>query len=147
MAASTVPAVLDALVAGFTSALPGVQVVDGQPITTDGDVVCVGFSGLAGEPAVESTRTREQLAVEPERESYDITCLASSWDGGTDAKAVRDRAYQLLDAVASWLAADRTLGGLVLSTRLSAESLIQEQTDQGAAATVRFTVHVDAFTR
>lgn len=147
MAASTVPAVLDVLVAGFTSALPGVQVVDGQPITTDGDVVCVGFSGLAGEPAVESTRTREQLAVEPERESYDITCLASSWDGGTDARVVRDRAYELLDAVASWVAADRTLGGLVLSTRLSAESLIQEQTDQGAAATVRFTVHVDAFTR
>ncbi|MFD0902335.1 hypothetical protein [Actinomadura sediminis] len=147
MAASTVPAALDALVGGLRTTLPDVQVVDGPPLTTNPDVICVGFSGVPGEPAVESTRTREQLAREPDRESYDIACLASSWSGATDPKPVRDRAYELLDAVAARLGADPTLGGAVMSTRVSAESLIPEQTDQGAVATVTFTVHVDAFAR
>lgn len=143
MSVSTAPAVLDALVAGLTTAVPDVQVTDGQPIVTADDVICVGFGG-EGEPAVESTRTREQLTLEPDRESYDITCLASSWTGATAVRPVRARAYELLEAVAAYLLANPRVGG-VLSARLSAERLIQEQTENGAAATVQFTVHVDAF--
>lgn len=147
MSVSTVPAALDALVTGLTAALPDVQVVDGQPVTTEGDVICIGFGGVDGEPGVESTRTREQLAREPDRERYDITCLASSWSGDTDAKAVRDGAYDLLASVRDYLAVNPTLGGAAMQTRLSTESLTQSQTQEGALADIRFVVHVDAFAR
>jgi len=147
MTVSTVPGVLDALVALWGQALPGVQVADGEPVNVADDVLVVGFTGVPDEPAVTSTRTREQMAAQPDRESYDITCLASSWSGTTEFKPVRVRAYELLSAAAGALAADPSLGGLVLQTRLSTEDVIQSQTDKGAVVTVRFTVHVDAFTR
>lgn len=144
---STVPGVLDALVALWGQALPDVQVADGEPVAVADDVIVVAFTGVPDEPAVTSTRTREQLAAQPDRESYDVTCLASSWSGVTEFKPVRDRAYELLGSAAAALAADPTLGGRVMQARLSTEDLIQSQTDKGAVVTVRFNVHVDAFTR
>jgi hypothetical protein len=145
---STIPACLDALVGAVQSALPGVQVIDGQPaIEVEGDVVCIGFTGQPGEAAVTSTLTREVYARSPDREQYDIACLASSWRGDVNPKVVRDRAFELLDAVSGVLAADQTLGGTVLRARLSAEMVGQEQTSEGAVCTVGFTVHCDAFTR
>jgi hypothetical protein len=147
-AVSTVPACLDALVGAVRVALPGVQVIDGQPTTeVERDVVCIGFTGQPGEAAVTSTLTREVYARSPDREQYDISCLASSWRGDVDPKAVRDRSFELLDAVAEVLAADQTLGGAVLRARLSADVIGQEQTTEGAVCTVGFTIHTDAFTR
>ncbi|MBX6382164.1 MAG: hypothetical protein IRZ07_04190 [Microbispora sp.] len=122
--------------------------VDGQPLDTDPDIVCIGFTGEPGEAAVEATRSRQQGATDPDRESYDITCLASSWQGHqSDPKTVRDRAYELVDRVAGELAADQTLGGVVMTARVSTEAFAQEQTSRGAVATVRFVVHIEAFTR
>lgn len=143
---STVPAVLDALAARWAAALPDVQVSDGQPVATENDLIAVGFNEVPGEPAVNSTRTREQLAAEPDRESYDVSCIASTFDGGTEFKPIRDRVYELVNAAATDLAEDDSLGGLVMQARVTADDLIQEQTEAGAVATVRFTVHVDAFT-
>jgi hypothetical protein len=145
---STVPACLDALVQAVRAALPGVQVIDGQPTTeVESDVVCIGFTGQPGEAAVTSTLTREVYARSPDREQYDISCLASSWRGEVDPKAVRDRAFELVDAVTGTLADDQTLDGTVLRARLSADVIGQEQTTKGAVCTVGFTVHADAFTR
>lgn len=144
---STVPAVLDALVARWAAALPDVQVSDGQPVVTQDDLIAVGFHDVPGEPAVNSTRTREQLASMPDRESYDVSCIASTFTGGTEFKPIRDRVYELVDAAATVLVEDRTLGGVVMLAQLTSDDLIQEQTEQGAVATVRFVVHVDAFTR
>lgn len=145
---STVPAVLDALVQRWTLALPGVQVSDGQPLDLAADMVLVGFAGEAGELAVTSTRSRQQMSSAPDREQYEITCLVSSWKGRVrDAKAVRDRAYELIDAMADDLAAAPTLDGLVMRARLSTESFTQYQTTDGATAVVQVTVAVDAFTR
>ena len=143
---STVPAVLDALAARWTAALPDVQVSDGQPVSTDHDLIVVGFHDVPGEPSVTSTRTREQLAAQPDRESYDVSCIASTFTGGTEFKPIRDRVYELVNAAATDLAEDDSLGGLVMQARVTADDLIQEQTEAGAVATVRFTVHVDAFT-
>jgi hypothetical protein len=147
MAVSTVPAVLDELVRLVRLALPGVEVIDGQPVRdTENDMVMVGFTGIPYEAAVESTLTREQMSATPDREQYDVTSLASSWPGGdVDPKPARDRAYVLVDAVASELARDQTLGGRVMSARVSTQGLAQGQSDRGAAATVRFVIHVDAF--
>lgn len=144
---STIPDVIDALVALVQAQVPDVQVVDGQPVTSETDIVCIGFTGEPGEPAVESTRSLEQLTMEPDLESYAITCVASSLRGDTDAKAVRDRAYEIVNSVASAIAADQTLGGMAGYARLSTESLTQQQTSKGAEALVQFVVSVDAFTR
>lgn len=142
----TLPVVIDALVALWSQALPGVQVVDGQPLDVEPDIVCVAFTGTPGEPAATSTRTRDQVATEPDHESYEITCLASSLRGETDAKQVRDRAYELVDALAGLLADDPTLGGVAARAELTADSFAQDQTPEGAAATVQFVVTVDAWT-
>lgn len=149
MSVSTVPAVLDELVARTRLVLPEVQVLDGGPHRdTEPDVVCIGFRVPAGAAAVEDTRTREQLAASPDRERYEITCLASSWRGSEhDAKAVRDRVYEMLDVIAAELERDQRLGGLVNRARLSTVAFAPEQTTKGAVATVSFVVDVDAFSR
>lgn len=148
MTVSTVPGVLDELVRAVTLALPEVQVIDGQPVRdTERDMVMLGFTGIPYEPAVEITSTREQLTAKPIREQYDITCLASAWPGGnTEAKPARDRAYELVDAIVDEISRDKTLGKRVMSARVSTAALSQGQTDRGAAATVRFVIHIDAFT-
>lgn len=146
-ATSTVPAVLDALVQRLGAALPGVQVGDGQPLDVADDVVLVAFTGEPGEASVTSTRTREQMAADPDREQYEVICMVSSWRGAErDAKTVRDRTYELIDVMASELAGDQTLGGLVMSARLRSEALTQYQTHDGATAVARVVVAVDAFT-
>jgi hypothetical protein len=142
---STIPAVLDYLVAGIQARLPDLQVVDGQPIVTEDDVICVGFTGTPGEAAVVNTLTQHGQARDPQQEAYEITSLASAFDGGTDAKAVRDRCFVLLGEVAAFLASDPRLGGLVMQVRLSTGALAPEQTSKGAVATVQFVIAVDAF--
>lgn len=145
--ASTIPAVLDALLASWAVALPGVQVVDGQPLTVEPDIVCVGFTGLPGERSVEATEDRGQLATGADRERYDVYCLASSLKGETDARAVRVRAFELVEAIRADLQRDPRLGGLVMSARLAVLGLEAEQTKDGATASLLFTVRIDAFAR
>jgi hypothetical protein len=142
---STIPAVLDYLIAGLKAQLPDLQIEDGQPITTDDDLICVGFTGTPGEAAIVNTLSEQGRPRDPDREAYEITSLASAFDGGTDAKAVRDRAFALVGEVAAFLNADPMLGGLVMRARLSTEALAPEQTSKGAVATVQFVIAVDAY--
>lgn len=146
---STVPAVLDDLVTRTRLALPDVQVIDGPPVEVlEGDVIFIGFTGVPGEPAVTDARTTRQYAPSPQRESYDVACLLSSWPGGdTDMKAARDGAYALLDAMTAMLAEAPLLGGLVKRARITVDSLIAEQPTNGAVATLAVTIHIDADTR
>lgn len=145
---STIPDVIDALVRIFSVALPDAQVSDGQPLDIAGDVVCVGFNGTPGAVAVTSSRTRERLSADPDREQYEITCMVSSYRGAQrDSKLVRDGVYALVDTMASELARDQTLGGLVMRAMLTTDSLSQYQTTDGATADVEVTIHVDGFTR
>jgi hypothetical protein len=146
---STVPAVLDAILAAIRATLPDAEVWDGQPVKqTQDDVICLAFTGEPGEAAVTATITRDQMAVDPSREAYTITCLASSWRGEEgDAKAVRDRAYELVDGVVAALAQDQALKALVMRAMVSTQAFAQEQTTRGAVATVQFGIHIDAYTR
>lgn len=152
---STAPACIDALVAQMRAMVPQdgdgrVAVFDGGPIrdseVTD-DVIAIGYRP-EDEDVVVDTRTREQMSAAPDDERYDILSVASSWRGRvTDQKTVRDRAYELVDLLAAQLAADQTLGGVVMRAYVSSTSLGQAQTTEGATATVRFTVSVRAMTR
>lgn len=152
---SKVPEAVDALVllartALATAGVDGmpVQVIDGPPIaTTEDDVVAIGFTGNPGEAAVESTRTVEQLNRDPDRESFEITCLSSSWRGSDAMKPVRDQAYEFIDLINEAIMQDPTMGGVVARTQVRSESVVTEQTDRGPVATVLFVVGCDAYTR
>jgi hypothetical protein len=146
---STASAVLDSLVTRVAAALPEVRVLDGGPLRDfKDDGLAIGYTPQFGDDVVSDTRTRDQMESSPDAERYDITNLAWSWHGSnTDQKAVRDRAYELVDAVAAELARDQTLGGLVMRAWVSSTALAQEQTNRGAVATVRFVISVYAFTR
>lgn len=146
---STAPDALDRIVALARLALPGVQVLDGGPIRDFADDgMAFGYTPNFGDDVVVDTRTQEMMSGDPDRENYDITCLAWSWKGTeTDQRKVRVRAYELVDAIAAELAKDQMLGGLVLRARVSSTNLSQEQTTKGAAATVRFTINVSAYAK
>jgi hypothetical protein len=146
---STIPDVLDALVALARRALPDGQVFDGPPTEeAQGDLVMVGFAFPPGTPAITDTRTRQQYATSPDTESYDVAVLVCAWPGGdTDLKTARDRAFAMIDAFAAGLAEDPRLGGLVKRARISADAYVPEQTTSGASVTVPVTVHIDANTR
>ncbi|WP_377239656.1 hypothetical protein [Planobispora siamensis] len=144
---STVPAVLADLVIRIAAALPDVEVVDGHPITAANDMVCVGFSGESGEPAVESARSRDQVTLDPHHESYSIACWAYALRGDKDPVQVRELVYGYVNTVAAVLDANPILGGLVGRVQLATESLTQEQNDKGAQAELRFSIAVDAWTR
>lgn len=141
---STIPAALTALVQLVTVSLPGVRVEDGPWLNRpeEPDVVVVGWTPDEG-TAVEMADTIAGLGSSAE--SYDVTCLASSWSGETDMAARRARVDAMVEAVRGGLRIDHTLGGVVTRARVGTVSLDQFQTDAGCEAAVVFTVRVDAF--
>jgi hypothetical protein len=147
---STVPAVIDELVRRFGLAIPDAHVCDALPISDrdSNDWILIGFAGQTDEQAVSSSLTVEQMTADPSREQYEISCIVSAWKGvEDDVKSVRDRAYELVNAMTAELARDPKLGGLVLRAILSAQTLDQYYSEGGVSADVRVTISVDAFTR
>lgn len=147
---STVPAALTAILELFKSAdLGGAEVFDGPEVTGSGalDVVIVGWDGTGSDRlAADGTVTIEGLAGDPDREQYVIRCAAMALNGGGDLAAARARAYELAAACGALIAANRTLGGLVLRAGVTSQSLRQDQPTGGARASVEFGVGVDAYT-
>lgn len=149
---TTVPAVLDYLYKQLKPLFSDVTVTDGMPTVGEAqahNILCIGFSGIPGEPAISTnTRTREQLATNPDRESYEITCIASSWQGNnTNTQKVRNKVFEIIDRLNEYLVEDSQLGLLVMRARLNDDQYAQEQTTKGAVVTVRFSISIDAMTR
>ncbi|MEV0616197.1 hypothetical protein AB0I81_22980 [Nonomuraea sp. NPDC050404] len=150
---STIPAALDALVALAERAWPeDVMILDGPPtVDVEPDVIAIGYSGTPSEPDVRNTLAQEQLDMEPDRESYDVMCMASSWRGDAhrrgrpDTRTVRARALELIAGFRDELGRDSRLGGTVMLARMSTLDMMTDQTKAGPVATVRFVVHIDAF--
>jgi hypothetical protein len=149
---STIPAVLDALLAAVRAAMPDVQVCDGQPVEDLADeVVVVGWQ--VERLAVTTGYSREDAGGVSDREVYDIAGLVSVVTGDTEMKPVRDRAYALWDLLVAELRRDQTLGGLCMRARPFVTSYDQVQTQGdaessgGASATIGWVVLVDAFDR
>lgn len=141
---STIPAALTNLVQLVRVVLPGVRVEDGPWLNRpeEADVVSVGWTPEEG-TAVEMTDSIAGLGSSAE--SYDVTCLASSWSGEVDMPARRARVDAMVEAIRAGLRTDHTLGGVVTRARLATVSLDQWQTSSGCEAAVVFTVRVDAF--
>jgi len=79
-----------------------------------------------------------------ERVQVDIVCELTVWSGDTDAPAERAAAFEVLDTLAALLARRRDLFGSVDWARITRATYEPGQTEQGAAASVEFTVRVDA---
>lgn len=145
MAASAIPAVIDALVAALKSksGLVGVQILDGPPnVDLQGDLIVVGLSI----DTVEIDATHAIAGLASGKQDFDVMCLARSWTGsGSGFKARRDRAFALLDGVQAVLTADLTLGGAATRARLTQASYVPALTGQGSLVEVPFVVHVEAF--
>lgn len=148
MTASAVPAALDNLVASLRDAagLAGVQVLDGLPALVESlEDDCIVVGGETPEvPAVEGQQEPRGLNPRRKGERFSISCAISCWSGDNDpaaVKAVRDRAYALLDVVQDVLAGDVTLRGVLTACRLGSRVVLsQGQTPSGVEASVAFEV-------
>lgn len=153
MATSRVPAAVDALLAILraSSGLSGVTVVDGPPTTnlSDLDHVFVGYQPGA-DNAVGLAQSFNSAGARTRDEEFTIACYAESRAGGTDMQARRARCFALVAAAEEALRATDaaptapTLSGAVLWAHVTAGSLVQAQTSDGAVAGVGFTVSCHA---
>lgn len=168
MTASTAPAVLAALYAlgqtvgaSFVEAqqepYPGFSLnVMCGPQNSDGDNYLIfGWTGREGEAAIEAVYSSSgDIRPRNDRESYDVHSVLSIWLGedddnaGTDNLEVLALAYQLLDAIDDATTADVRLGlgSLLVSARLTGSSL-EPDIGRGAAASLSFTHHIEAYRR
>jgi hypothetical protein len=143
-----VDAVCLALTALWTSALTGIQVVDGPQANSDAanDWLFVGANGdLPDEVAESAVVDQSWMAfAKVMQETAEITCAIVCRAGEPSISAVRARAYSILAAAETALRADPLLGGVVMQSYVSAHQLIPVVTTSGAKARVVFTVTYQA---
>lgn len=150
MSASSLGAVIDALVAKFTGAL-SVPVYDGpQPVASSArQFVQVGASQELGNDGVEaeSSLSLSELdfgtgAFRDEQGS--VTCSVWVWGGSSWSKDMRDAAQALLDECEAAVRADPQLGGVLYGEPYRAEvgsaHMRQEQTANGYLVRIVFAV-------
>jgi hypothetical protein len=155
-ATSRIPAALDALRAAAVAALPTVTVVDGPPLDWDTVQVAVNavsdrqflFVGaLVGvDVAVVGEQEFNAAGAVSRDERFTINCTAWCNAGESDVKARRDEAFAVVAAVEQFIRTDPSLGGAVLYARVAEVGRVGlRQTEQGADATVEFTVACRAY--
>ena len=143
-----VDAVCLALTALWTSALTGIQVVDGPQANSEAVIDCL-FVGADGDTPNEGN---EAAAVDQSwmafakvmQETAEITCAIVCRAGEPSISAVRARAYSILAAAETALRADPLLGNLVMQAYVSEHQLIPVVTTSGAKARVVFKVTYQA---
>ncbi len=143
---STIPAVLDALLAQLTARLT-VLPVDGDPVEVyDGETAllaaqCIQVVGV-------SNATQEWGATGLSRvwESYDVNLQIRVFAGSDNQPWARARAYLIYGVLlAAPLRDDPGMGGLVMEAEPSFTGLVNGPTDKGGrVAIVPAVVHVDA---
>jgi hypothetical protein len=139
---SRVPALLEALTARFTTALPTWQVLDGPPFSqvVEQLVLIVGHADYDGTAVTEAV-ARTQGMGHRYTETFQVRCILSAETGDEDVKGPRDTCHAALAAIEAALQSDRGVGGVVDLANLGpARQWAQAQTEQGATAEVAFTV-------
>lgn len=144
MSTSSIPAAIDGILALLRAAsgLRGVEIIDGEPTTnTPKDFVTIGFAQDGGD-VVTGFQGILGMGNVLREEQFDIACRASSWNGGTNFKTVRDRAFALFGVVEDTLRAASTINDAVTFAQIAPISYAQYQTDQGATADLDFSISV-----
>jgi hypothetical protein len=148
---TTIPAMVQALYTRLAASederLDDVQILLGQPAHAhlEDDLIVVGWST---EQTITSTQTRVGLNAKRDREDYEVPCLLSAQDGDeTDPQQTLARCGELIEALHTVIAEDRTFGGLVLHTGLARVSMDPIQTATGPACTAEVVLTVSGLTR
>lgn len=147
---SSIPAVIDALVATFAAVLDASIVNDGPGATVpDGPLmVYVGVDNPDDEgPIVAAESDQEWAALGHAQRDETITVhnVIRAWNGDADQKVARDLVFATMATVAASIQSDPTLGGIALyALGISSSTLRQWQDGQGAGASLDFTVTVRA---
>lgn len=143
------PQAITAIVARFrtAAALGSAEVRDGPTIANREapEVLAAGWSGSDSEADADGNFTHEGLGA-ADREHYSVHCAASVLNGDGDIAAARARAFALSSSAMEAVAADHTLGRLVLRAMPGGWSLRQQQADFGMIATVFFDIDIESFT-
>lgn len=147
MTTSRIPAVVDALVSTFTTALTGsATVYDGQWVTAPSGTesyLTVGWTPDADGPTGEQEWVG--LGNRARDERIDVPCYVDAYTGDTDTAARRTAAFALLGAVEDVIRADPTIGGAVPQpgwSQIGSYSVRQEQTESGLEVGITFHVLV-----
>jgi hypothetical protein len=120
----------DALVALATAQLPGVDVVDGPPLTWDqiklatdqlGDGTRYLFIGAQPQSAtwLQGQQDFNAAGAVSRDEHFEIICTALGYSGDGVAKTARDAALAVMAGLEQVIRADPSLGGVVLYSRVS----------------------------
>lgn len=152
MGTSIVFDLIDALNDRWTSALTGINVIDGTGMTDDpGDFLMVGVEDPDTDTyadSAESVQSWAGLGARHRDEEGTVTCCALSWNGDANQRAARQAVKATLAAVENDLRSDPNLGGVVpgllwtgFGTRLN---LSQIQSETGAAALGFFQIQFKA---
>lgn len=149
MATSAAPAVIDELlqILRAASELTDVQIIDGPPLEDQSvpDQLIIGWQPGEGEAAT-LQQDFAYAGARQRNEDGSIVCWIDCWSGDAEIRPRRLRAFELLAVVEGILRASDsareapTLGGVVQWSQLAAGTLRQVATEQGAKASVGFTV-------
>jgi hypothetical protein len=149
MATSAVPDAIDALVEilGGAPGMTGVLIVDGPPAVnfSDRERIYVGHD-REGESAADISQSFAGAGARTRDEEFSIACYAEVRYGDKNMARRRSRVFDLLAAVENALRATDanpdapTLNGTVQWAHLTAGTLVQSQTGDGAVAGLSFTV-------
>lgn len=134
---SSVSAAVDAVLAMAGTALPGVQVVEGELGTyvAAEQFIVMDVIGQDGPAAMGGQRFNE---------AYGITCLVRTYAGDTAMSTRRQRAMAMREAIRDALTADPALGGIVLHAYVETYTLRTGATEKGGSASeCEFVIHVD----
>jgi hypothetical protein len=141
--ATAIDAVLDALVSAFTVALPTVSVMDGPPVKPPGDTELVLVAHDAT-PDADATITLDQewadLACTSRYERGSIPCCVVAQSGDVDIPGRRARAIQMLASIETALRANRTLGGVAMTSEFVTGEVHQFQNGDGSAVVAQFQI-------
>ncbi len=152
---STVPAAmagLVTLVGGRVAALvipaggTRPQVKDGAQVGSQGtrEAIDIGYQD-EDHAAVEAVIDPEESVPVADLEHYTINCAIRILKA-RDIVAARNRAFELLALVGGAIKSDRTLGGAVMTARVTSYSLEPTQSIGGALAPILFGVTCTAWT-
>jgi len=147
--ASTLPAVVTKLSDVLTPALDPTRLLVWSHVEASAlmEAVTLAFQDENTPAVAEGDFTSEGFVSTPERESYAIHNRIAVRDGSGDMSAAVTRAFALLGIVGAAHAADRSLGGLVLTTsHVGVWSLAATQDTKGALAELDFDFDIDAYT-
>ena len=145
--AGTNPVTGTTLMTDLFTADATITLVDGIASSISQSMVFIGKAT----PDSLSTQTGSQqllvLGAGRSQEEYDIPCFVYAYRPGPKIKPARDAAIALFDAVAHWVAADRTLGGILLQGRIAEITNVElDQSIDGESGalcivSLRFTIH------